>query len=256
MPGPRLRRRCALGVAGALLTLSGAACSTAEPSPTATSAATRRPLTSTEADRFAVARFNNYSRGGAPVEVRVPLEGGVATITGAVDFRTHRGYGIVDQGTGSGRTRGLIAWSFGGVGVHTLSGATLPSALPPTGWQARPLDQRSPLDATLTVLLNLAQDRPDNPQLLRQNGAEWVGSTTLDGVEVDLFTATPAASGGALTYYLDSSGLIHRVDLRIAGAAEPAVIGVGTGTAQPIPDFPPALPTEPATATATSTAAP
>lgn len=75
----------------ALVGLTTIGCST-DP---AGSAVEPRELTTEEAERLAVARFNNDDRHYAPFTLQTSGEGATFFIRGRVDFRGHVGYGSV-----------------------------------------------------------------------------------------------------------------------------------------------------------------
>jgi hypothetical protein len=72
------------------------------------------------------------------------------------------------------------------------------------------------------VLAGLGADRPENPLLIRQGGALWLREDTAGRQEVTVFAgpadqqtdgADPDAAG--IHYWVDQSGLAHRVDVRL-----------------------------------------
>jgi hypothetical protein len=76
----------------------------------------------------------------------------------------------------------------------------------------------------LTVLAGLGADRPENPLLIRQGGALWLREDTAGRQEVTVFagptdqqTQTDGADQDAagIHYWVDQSGLAHRVDVRL-----------------------------------------
>lgn len=92
-----------------------------------------------------------------------------------------------------------------------------------------------PLDTALRLVMALGNNRPDNAQLLAQSGPRRLGRESLAGTEYTVFSgprpraspgaASPgaAASGAArprtdspLTYWVDGSGRLGRVEARLA----------------------------------------
>ena len=63
-------------------------------------------------------------------------------------------------------------------------------------------------------MLDLGSDRPENPLLLQQDGAQWLRSDSVDGAPVDVFTAT--ADGNA-RYWVDHDGLMQRAEVLVGG---------------------------------------
>ncbi|MFE9001639.1 hypothetical protein ACFYOY_05755 [Streptomyces sp. NPDC007875] len=208
-----------------------------------------RELTSDQASRLAVTRFHNYQAGGRAVTINVPNTAGGLTITGSVDYRRKIGYGTV-HGTGRDTSGdGLIQWTATTVFVHPMANtpAKAPARPPASGWYSRPLQNYgSSLDSSLAIVLKLGSDRPDNAELLPQNGAAWVGQDRLDGHEVDIMTgpSARATSGtqGAVRYWIGSDGTMYRVRVGVASAPQPVVIDFDTQKYVPVRPVPGATP--------------
>ncbi|GGS35998.1 hypothetical protein [Actinokineospora fastidiosa] len=190
-----------------------------------------RALTSDEANRLAIARFRNHEAGGRAVTITVPTTAGGLVITGSIDYRAGLGYGVV-QGIGRDTSSdGLIQWSATTVFVHPMvdAPAQAPPSPPETGWHQRPLrTSGSSLDSALLIAVSLGSDRPDNAELLPQNGAAWVGEDQVGDHEVDIMSG-PAARGRARTagnvrYWVDSIGTMHRVQADVDSEPQPVVI--------------------------------
>lgn len=209
---------------------------TTDPTPGAPSSGPR-DLTPDEADRLAVARFNNYKRDHVPFTLVVPVDAQTVTVTGRAAFREH--LAIASLAADNPAAYGVLAWNLKAVGLlptgSPVSDEQLTKArrFPDDAWDVHDLAD-APLDAALLVLLNLALDRPENAQLLRQNGAQWQGEGSVDGTDVDLMTATPEGEGQTLTYYVDDLGTLLRVDIAVGGPV-PATITFGTGEAADVP---------------------
>lgn len=89
------------------------------------------------------------------------------------------------------------------------------------------------MDTLLLFLLTLGNDRPENPLLLQQAGALWLGTETAehDGDTIELNVYAPPASEEALTaddpppvpedavvkMKVDDRGVLHSVDAQLAG---------------------------------------
>ncbi|MFE7431139.1 hypothetical protein [Streptomyces sp. NPDC057545] len=212
--------------------------------------AVRRALTSDEANRLAVARFRNYEAEGRAVTITVPGAAGGLVVTGSVDYRAKRGYGVV-RGTGRDASGdGLIEWTAATVRFHPLADApaTAPASPPATGWYDRPLRTAgNTLDSSLAIALGLGSDRPDNAQLLPQNGAAWVGSGQARGRRTDVMTG-PDARGKAGTadsvrYWVGEDGTMYRVQADVASEPRPVVIEFDTQKYVPVRPAPKATPT-------------
>ncbi|ADI08593.1 hypothetical protein SBI_05473 [Streptomyces bingchenggensis BCW-1] len=216
-----------------------------------------KELTSDQANRLAVTRFLNYQAGGRAVTIDVPGTAGGLTITGSIDFRGKIGYGVV-HGTGrDSSSDGLIEWTATTVFVHPMTDppAKAPARPPGSGWYNRPLQKYgSSLDSSLAIALKLGSDRPDNAELLPQNGAAWVGEDRLDGHQVDIMTGPSAArttgarttsgtaGADAVRYWIGSDGTMYRVRVGVASASQPVVIDFDTQKYVPVRPVPGATP--------------
>jgi hypothetical protein len=183
------------------------------------SATTARALTSEEADRLAVARFNAYR--AKMLVVSGTIVGGTAstdvTVRGWVDTVNGEGYAAVAT---SGGGHFLTVWNGSEISAQDYTGGTPPLPRPQTGWSTTDLKSgESALATGQLVLLGISSDRPDNPQLLVQGNAHWLGSDTVDGVRVDIMSG-PLATGATvsnLRYWVDGSGQLRRLQARLDG---------------------------------------
>ena len=190
-----------------------------------------RALTSDEANRLAIARFRNHEAGGRAVTITVPTTAGGLVITGSIDYRAKLGYGVV-RGTGRDTSgNGLIQWNATTVFVHPMANAPAeaPASPPGSEWHRRPLlTSGSSLDSSLLIALNLGSDRPDNAELLPQNGAAWVGQDQVGDHQVDVMSGPSARAkpdtAGNVRYWIASDGTMHRVQADVASEPQPVVI--------------------------------
>lgn len=204
-----------------------------------------RPLTTDEAGRLAITRFRNYQAGGRAVTITVPATAGGLTVTGAVDYRRKVGYGVV-HGTGRDKSSdGLIQWTPSSVYVRPMTDvpAHAPASPPRSGWYDRPLlSSGSALDTSLSIALNLGANRPDNAELLPQNGAAWRGREQVDGRRVDVMTgpSSPDRSGtaGNVRYWIGSDGTMYRVRVSVGSQPEPVSIVFDTHKYVPVKPVP------------------
>ncbi|MFJ9587292.1 hypothetical protein [Streptomyces acidicola] len=221
-----------------------------------------RALTSDEADRLAIMRFRNYEAQGRALTITVPGTAGGLVVTGSVDYQKKLGYGVV-HGTGRDTSSdGLIQWTATSVYVHPMvdAPAHAPASPPRSGWYSRPLQSSgSSLDSTLAIALGLGSDRPDNAQLLSQNGAAWWGRDRVDGHRVDVMTgpstsshdrpgtaSTGTASTGTASrvrYWVGSDGTMYRVRISLASEPQPVVIDFDTQKYVPVKAVPRVPPT-------------
>lgn len=209
----------------------------------------RRALTPDEANRLAITRFRNYQAGGRAVTITVPSAAGGLVVTGSIDYRAKIGYGAV-HGTGRDTSSdGLIEWTATAVLVHPM--AALPAAAPPSppasGWYRRPLTASgSSLDSALAIALGLGSDRPDNAELLPQNGAVRVGQGTVHRHRVDEMTGPDAraraGTSGTVRYWIGSDGTMYRVQAAVASEPEPVVIDFDTQEYVPVRPLPAVTP--------------
>ncbi|MBD0688719.1 hypothetical protein [Streptomyces sp. CBMA123] len=200
--------------------------------------ASERPVTTEEAARLAVSRLNLYQASPVGVVLTADEGGGVRIrVEGVVDYRTHRGVGRY-QSTGAGGGQldhGLVIWDTGGLGLAPEPAGDRSPAweqaerVPRSGWSPRSYTA-DPLDAGLQLLTQVGADRPDNPLLLAQSGARWLGQDRIDGRGYDRF-AGPRAQGAApdgnrspLTYWVDADGTLRRVTMRMAGLGTPTTV--------------------------------
>ncbi|WP_261399348.1 hypothetical protein [Streptomyces misionensis] len=201
----------------------------------------RRALTPDEANRLAITRFRNYQAGGRAVTITVPSTAGGLVVTGSIDYRGEIGYGVV-RGTGRDASGdGLIQWTATTVLVHPMADApaTAPSTPPASGWYRRPLQKSgSSLDSSLAIALGLGSDRPDNAELLPQNGAARLGHDTVNGHPVDVMTGPDAraraGTADTVRYWIGSDGTMYRVRAGVASESRPLVIDFGTRKYVPV----------------------
>jgi hypothetical protein len=190
-----------------------------------------RAITSDEANRLAVMRFRNYQGTGVHFHTSIVGPDGTLTVDGLVDYRRSLGLAQV-SGLGSSFTfewnrQQLAAWP------GTATQTTLPTKLPTGKPGVRPLNtSATAVDSVLALMLAMGADRPDNAQLLQQNGARWLSRDTIDGVAYDVLTGpaqTGAPAGGtsdALQYWISPDGHLARLDAHLGGNSTPTTIRV------------------------------
>jgi hypothetical protein len=207
--------------------------------------ADRRALTSDEANRLAITRFRNYQAGGRAVTITVPSTAGGLVVTGSIDYRAEIGYGVV-RGTGRDTSSdGLIQWTSTTVLVHPMADipATAPVSPPASGWYGRRLTTSgNSLDSALAIALGLGSDRPDNAELLPQNGAVRVGRDRVHGHQADIMNGPDAhaktGTSGTVRYWIGSDGTMYRVQATVASESQPVVIDFDTRTYVPVRPLP------------------
>ncbi|MGH3850225.1 MAG: hypothetical protein ACRDRT_11050 [Pseudonocardiaceae bacterium] len=209
-----------------------------------------RALTSDEANQLAITRFRNYQAGGRAVTITVPSTAGGLVITGSIDYRAKLGYGVV-HGTGRDTSSGgLIEWTAATVLVQPMASTPTdaPASPPGSDWYGRPLHTSgSSLDSSLAIALSLGSDRPDNAELLPQNGAVWVGQDQLDGHQVDIMTGPNAratsGTAGTVRYWIGSDGTMYRIAASVASESQPVVIDFDARKYVPVRPVPGVTPT-------------
>ncbi|HWL45758.1 MAG TPA: hypothetical protein VNQ73_22645 [Ilumatobacter sp.] len=180
-------------------------------------AAEPRQPTSDELDRFATARLNAYRAGRRGVDGVVMSDTRSAQIRGWIDTAEHWGYGMI---SGPDVEPFLALWDESTVSAQSFSGNMPPLPVPAGGWETTALDiSASHLAAAQVLLVSLASDTPENPQLLRQNGVTWVRSDTVGQVAVDVLTGpVPAgATSSSFRYWIDGTGNLMRLEARLDG---------------------------------------
>lgn len=158
------------------------------------SACTAEPgvVSAEQAEVLAQVRSRGYEEGGAAFVANA--SGGVR-MEGVVDWRTHTATATLQD-----RTR--LAWTLRSLAVSR--GAA---------WQVRALaPDAEPMDRLLLMVLNLASDRPENPQLLRRNQAHWMRSDTRDGIAVDVYRGPRP---GHTFYWVSADGLLRRFEAEL-----------------------------------------
>ncbi|MFD3517463.1 hypothetical protein [Streptomyces sp. NPDC058657] len=225
-----------------------------------------RPVTTEEAEQLAAARFGLHEQSPLEVEAQAPMGNGTVTVRALVDYRTHRAVGTY---TAAG-AKGLLAWDASGLAVAKGNAASASEAVTAAGklnsraWSPRAY-KTDPLDTVLRITMALGADRPDNPQLLAEQGAMSLGEEQWRGAAYSLYSgprpaAGPAAKRGApaapsasaptgrspLTYWVGQRSDLRRVVIQPAGGTTPFHIDFGRTTKTKLPDSPwPKAPTKP-----------
>lgn len=169
-------------------------------------------------------RLSTFERGVVPMTITYASPQARLILTGAFDYRNDQGWVIARDPNGG--PAATIAWDADSVAIFKGGPVGSSGTVPSQGWTVRPMTATaSTLDAALLVALNLGSDRPDNPQLLRNNGATWEGRTTIDGVQVDRITGPiPAgASKSYMTYFITDNGEILRARGQLDTDAEATI---------------------------------
>lgn len=216
-----------------------------------------RAITSSEAERLAVARFHAYENGPHRITLKIDDGGDSYEVRGLIDYRKHRAVGTYAAGEpGPRQQKGLIAWDASGLAVATDAKGTSPSSktaeitraaakVPHGLWSPRAY-AGYPLDVALRVAMALGADRPDNAQLLAQSGPRYLGKSTLRGTSYARIsgprpkpqqggaaasrsgapaTPSPRPTGTSpLTYWVDEDGELGRLEIRSGGVERPVTV--------------------------------
>lgn len=182
-------------------------------------AAAPQPLTLEQAERLAGMRTANYEARSASFRTRVPSQGRILELEGVIDWTRHAGSAVYrDTGASGPDAGGLVQWDFSKVAAHSGGAVDGPPPAPPRdgAWQVRPIaPTEHVLDTLLLLLLNLASPQVDNPVLLQQGDARFLGTEQVDGREAWRFSG-PSASGdgegGRLVYTVRDDGRIARLE--------------------------------------------
>lgn len=213
---------------GGVLGVSGCTPSDA-PDAAASSQAAASRLSTEQAQRLAIFRFNNFDSGVRAVTFSIAGQQPV-TFSGWVDYAAAAGYGFASTTVNGAADTGLLRFTPQTLGYQpsTLDEAPLP--VPADGWTDSPLDpSATSLSNVVSVLLSLGNDRPDNPQLLQQTDALWLRSDDVDGVPVDVFagptsdapaTAPPSDAASTIRYWIDETGHLLKAEIPVAGEAD------------------------------------
>lgn len=187
-----------------------------------------RPLSTSEAQLLAIARFNNFDAGTRAVSITVAGSEAIA-VQGWTDFTEHEGYGSASDAA-SGADLGLLAWSQTAIAARDGAVPDQLSPAPADGWLAGALDPASStLHNVLLVSLSLGNDRPDNPLLLQQTDARWLRSDEISGTPVmvvagpssdQVATAAPIEGRELTRYWVDATGHLLRFEVRQSGSTD------------------------------------
>lgn len=194
---------------------------------------------------MAITRFRNYQAGGRAATITVPSTDGGLIVTASIDYRARLGYGVVKGNGRDTSSDGLIEWTATTVAFLPMANApaTAPPTPPASGWYGRPLQTSgSSLDSAMAIALSLGDDRPDNAELLPQNGATVVGQDQVDGHQVEIMTGPNASAksgtAGTVRYWLGQDGTMYRVRASIASETQPVVIDFDTHPYVPVRRIP------------------
>lgn len=195
-----MKRRALAGAVLLLLAPTLAGCSGEDETP----AAVDQELTSEQAITLAQTRFKLGAQGSfvARLQVGGPEDTGHLEAIVTVDTVQHQAWGTLNRGP-----RDLAVTS-----EVAFNPQAFAQADPTThAWVSAPWPDGT--STTLPLLFALSSDRPENEQLMRQNGARYLGTRSVDGASLEVF-ALPTANGtqGTTRLLLDDSGSLKRLE--------------------------------------------
>ncbi|MFI6305941.1 hypothetical protein ACIBCH_29030 [Amycolatopsis thailandensis] len=201
-----------------------------------------RPATLDEAARLAMARYLTYQSSPVRVRVEAPMAGSTVVVEAVVDYREHHAVGSYEF---AGSAAGLVAWDDRALAVAPgKQGDPLTTAgtMRATEWSPRSYTT-DPLDTALRLSMLLGQDRPDNAQVLAEQGPRWLRTEVIDGKPHEVFAGPrPRAANGSeqspLTYWVADTGGLRRVTGQPAGIKGTLVVDFPGGRAGKVPADP------------------
>jgi len=182
-----------------------------------------RPLTLAEADLLAACLFKNYDVGGATFELSATftISGDTLALAGSIDWKQHIGSATV---TATGAEAGVtgVFWAEqevleSRVGLdRVLSDAGFPAGQ----WVSRRPDPTGrQIDGLLGLVLGLASEQRDNPQLVQQTEtALFVRTDTVRDQPVSVMRYDGSE------FWLDATGTILRYNATTSDGNRPVTI--------------------------------
>ena len=76
------------------------------------------------------------------------------------------------------------------------------------------------IDAVSQFVISLTSDTPENPLLLKQDGAQFLGTQKSEGQDVFLFKK----KDGDIVYYVNKDGILLGVKVKLEGFTQPMII--------------------------------
>lgn len=198
-------------------------CGSAEPAAMPTASVDHpQLLTENQAEELAGMRLRNHIRGIVAIDGRLTGEAGDMLVRGWVDFANRVGYIRI---TPSGSLSFLVAWDEVSVAYLDVYDDAVepPQSAPGIGWRSARFDAgASDLTRLLAALLLLSDDRPENPLLIGQNGARFLGEEKVGAITARRFSGVSTEPGGGADlgtqYWLDEESTLVRFGIRLAGS--------------------------------------
>ena len=197
-------------------------------------------MTSAQADLLALARFNDYQNGVSAIDAEIPVSGQEFALDGRVDWQNHLGYATLASPQQTSSTE-LLQWTPNGIAVRGNWTGPLPATPPADGWTVRAWQQGADLDSALQLILDLAANRPENAQQLRQSGATVLRETNIGAAHVTIFAGPPETQGSTNShtrYWIADNGTLRRFEALIDGSTTWTEVNITPGSAPPVPQIP------------------
>jgi hypothetical protein len=149
------------------------------------------PLTNDQADRLAEVLLKNHDSGGAKLHAEVPFGVGGFTLDGQIDWANHVGrVTVTAKVDGAARPPVDLVFNPNVVfeEVPGLAERLTATGKPAAHWVARALDPaKVPLHVVLRLIETSASTVRDNPQLLAQSDARYLGQEAVGSLTTDHF---------------------------------------------------------------------
>lgn len=189
-----------------------------------------RAVSAEESQALAMTRVRNLEAGARAVSFEVQDDGTDLTFDGWFDYVSGAGYGLLTSDDGNN----LILWNHVTMAAAPWSGDTAPLPAPAAdsteaGWNSGALEPaHSRLHSALGVVAALGSDRPENPLLISGAGALWLAERAIDDTQLMVIAGPPSdqaldpgesadPEAATIRYWIEDSGLAHRVDIRVGG---------------------------------------
>jgi len=231
--------RAASAVASLSVTAACAAPSRGAHPPT-TLATGGSTLTQAQALQLSSVLYRNFQAGGAVVKVEVAYTAGtIVDMVGQIDFRHHEGHLSVTTVT-AGTGTSVEDVDYTSTEVYEKGGPVVAQELAAHGhpgqtWVARAPDPtHRPIDKVIQILVALASPTRNNPLLVQESDARYLGMATRDGVATAVYRYNTA-----ITYEVGvGDGILRRFTASVQGFSGPVTVDVTAPGVQALPPPP------------------
>lgn len=182
-------------------------------------------LTTAQASTFSKVLTKNRADGGADFVAIIPYgPAATFTMTGEIDWMNYTATSTLEAKRSDGKPEAPIkmSWQTGQLAqeVVGLEAAMTAKGRPGITMTSRPIDPKSsPLDRVVVLINSMANQRPENPILLRQRtDVAFAGSADLNGEPHDRYRY------GSTTYWLNKSGGVGKLVATFKDFAGPVEI--------------------------------